>query len=106
SQQNLERKKNAETTLQQAETELLDLVEQHANISAEAASFCSRFNLQFSAEKGTVLLQELKQTAQHFSKQSEQFQQTQLAHSEAEGNLQKAEATKQQKQEHLNYLQE
>ncbi|KAA9340532.1 SbcC/MukB-like Walker B domain-containing protein [Adhaeribacter soli] len=101
-----ERKQHAEQTLQKAEAELLDLQEQYTNIAAEAASFTMRFGFTFSAEKGSVLLQELKQQAQTYAQQTEALQQTQLRLTEAEGKLQKTEATQQQKQTQLDALQQ
>jgi exonuclease SbcC len=104
--QSSERRKNADQMLQNTETELADLQEQYTNISAEAVFFSVRFGLTFSAEKGAVLLQELKQRAQIFTQKTEQFQHTQLQLTEAEGKLQKAEATQSQKQTQLDALQQ
>jgi exonuclease SbcC len=100
-----ERQRSAESTLQNAEKELFDLQEQYTCIAAEATSFAARFGLSFSAEKGSVLLQELQQRALHFSAQSEALQQTQVRAAEAEGNLQKIVATLHEKQSQLDELQ-
>ncbi|HSI90210.1 MAG TPA: hypothetical protein VK927_03790, partial [Adhaeribacter sp.] len=100
-----ERQKTAATALQNAEKELLDLQEQYAGIVADAASFTSRFGLTFSAEKGSVLLQELRQMAQTFTAQQEALQQTKIQVAEAEGNLQKVEATQAQMFKQLEELQ-
>ncbi|MBK0403953.1 AAA family ATPase [Adhaeribacter sp. BT258] len=104
-EQALERQKTSEETLQNAGKELHDLHEQYANIAAEATSFANRFGLTFSVEKGSVLLQQLRQRAQQFSSQTETLQLTQLRVAEAEGNLQKVEATQSQKQTQLDALQ-